>query len=130
LRWKERNPTTLVLSTDTGYERDYSVDPYEGYYRILGVWFPIGDVRRDLSPKDRVLGIEVKGKAKAYPLTVLREKPGSLTDEIAGEPIRIEITPAGEVIAVTDQMGRQVSSTYSYWFSWQAFHPATEVYRK
>ena len=31
-RWKRRHPGTTVLSPDTGYQRDYSTDPYESYY--------------------------------------------------------------------------------------------------
>ena len=56
-----------VLSRDTGYDRDYTVNPYEGYSRVFGLWFPVGDVRKDLPPKDRVMGISVNGEAKAYP---------------------------------------------------------------
>jgi hypothetical protein len=28
--WKKERPHSLVLSTETGFSRDYSVDPYEG----------------------------------------------------------------------------------------------------
>lgn len=126
--WKGENPGTVVLSTDTGYNRDYSVDPYAGYYRTLGIWFPVGDVRKDLSAKEMVLGVEVGGQAKAYPLSALRKKPGTLSDQVAGETIRIEISPDGEVAGVRNGQGKPISSLFSYWFSWQAFHPETQVY--
>lgn len=127
--WKKKHPETTVLSTDTGYKRDYSIDPYQGYYRAFGIWFPVGDVRRDLSPKEMVLGVEVEGKAKAYPLSLLRKTPGVLTDEITpGETTRIEVSPGGEVIGVSEENGKPISPVFGYWFSWQAFHPETEVY--
>lgn len=128
-RWKQRHPHTLVLSTDTGFSRDYSRDPYEGYYRTLGIWFPVGDVRTDLSPKERVLGVEVNGQARAYPLSQLKTKIGMLKGDIGGKTITIEISPDGEVVAVKDQDGATVSPIYSYWFAWQAFHPETTVYQ-
>jgi hypothetical protein len=52
--WLEKHPQTMVLSTDTGFDRNYDVDPYEGYYRALGLMFPVGDVRTELKPKEMV----------------------------------------------------------------------------
>jgi hypothetical protein len=31
--------------------------------------YPVGSVRTDLSPKEMVLGIDISGQAKAYPLS-------------------------------------------------------------
>lgn len=126
--WRKENPHTLVLSTDTGHKRDYTVDPYEGYYKTLGIWFPVGGVRKDLSPKEMILGIEIKGKAKAYPLSLLRKRPGILKDRIDQKILEIEVSSEGEVVGVRDHQGQPVLSIYSYWFAWQAFHPETLVY--
>lgn len=126
--WRKENPRTLVLSTDTGYERDYSLDPYEGYYQAIGLWFPVGKVRTDLSPKEMVLGIEMGGKAKAYPFSLLRKKPGVLKDMINGKTVKIEVSVEGEVTGVRDEKGEPIPSIFSYWFAWQAFHPETSVY--
>lgn len=30
--WRQQHPDTLVLSTDTGFDRDYERDPYAGGY--------------------------------------------------------------------------------------------------
>ena len=128
--WKKRNPTTLVLSGDTGYSRDYSVDPYEGYYRVGSIMFPVGNVRKDLSAKERVLGIEIDQKAKAYPLDWLRNNPGILNDRLGNMLIQIEVNFEGEVVAVRDKTGNPISSTFAYWFAWQAFYPDTEVFQK
>ena len=106
------------------------MDPYEGYYRSLGIWFPVGDVRKDLSPKEMVLGIEIKGKAKAYPVSQLKKSPGILRDEVDGEPIEIEVAPNGEIAGVRDNTGKPIPAIFSYWFAWQAFQPETAVYRE
>ncbi len=128
--WHKRNPSTKVLSDDTGYDRDYSVDPYEGYYRIGAVMFPVGDVRTDLAAKEPVLGIEVNNHAKAYPMAWLRSNPGIHNDKIGNHAIQIEISPEGEVVAVRDNEGHAIPAVYAYWFAWQAFHRETNVYRE
>ena len=128
--WHQRNPTTKVLSDDTGYYRDYSVDPYEGYYRIGSLMFPVGDVRKDMSAKEPILGIEVENHAKAYRLDWLSANPGIHNDTVGSHPIQIEVSPGGEVVAVRDNQGNAIAATYSYWFAWQAFHRETDVYRQ
>jgi hypothetical protein len=127
-KWIQKYPDTMVLSTDTGYTRDYSVDPYEGYYRIGSLMFPVGDVRKDLPPKERVLGIELDSKAKAYPLSVLRKSSGILKDNIGGNVVNIEVSREGEIAGIRDAEGNLIPGIFSYWFAWQAFHPNTAVY--
>ena len=122
------NPDTMVLSTGTGYRRDYTIDPYEGYHQTGTVWFPVGEVRTDLSAKERVLGIEVKEEAKAYPLAQLSKQPGILKDTIGEILIQIEVNAGGEVVDVRDQKGTPIPHIFAYWFAWQAFHPKTTVY--
>ncbi len=126
--WKREHADTMVLSTDTGYTRDYSVDPYEGYYRVGRLMFPVGDVRKDLPPKERVLGIELGGEAKAYQLSVLRKRAEALQDNVGDNVVTIEISQEGDVAEIRDERGNLVPGIFSYWFAWQAFHPNTDVY--
>lgn len=128
--WMKKYPETLVLSTDTGHKRDYARDPYEGYYRVGRIWFPVGEVREDLSPKERVLGIEINNEAKAYPLLSFNVNSGIIKDNLRGTTIHIEVSPEGEVTAVTDEFGGPIPHIFAYWFAWQAFHPNTMVYEK
>ncbi len=126
--WRQRNPNTLVLSTQTGYGRNYAIDPYEGYYRIGGLMFPVGKVRQDLAAKERVLGIEMNQTSKAYPLKALAGRTGFVDDMIGGAAIKIEVNAEGEIVSVRDDSGKPVAHIFAYWFAWQAFHPKTEVY--
>ena len=128
--WQNRNPSTRVLSDDTGFNRDYSIDPYEGYYRIGSLMFPVGDVRQDMPAKEPVLGIEIDNHAKAYRLDRLRQHPGTYNDTVGGQTIRIEVSPEGEVVAVRDNQGDAIAATYAYWFAWQAFHRETEIFKE
>lgn len=126
--WLKRHPHTKVLSTDTGFNRNYSYDPYEGYYRVGSLMFPVGDVRKDMSPKSRVLGIEINGQSRAYPLDRLGSASGVIDDTLGGGKVQIELDAQGQVMRVSDQKGRPLAHIYSYWFAWQAFHPGTTVY--
>jgi hypothetical protein len=127
--WRRMHPATQVLSDDTGYRRDYSIDPYEGYYRLAGLMFPVGDVRRDLAPKRRVLGIHLDGHATAYDLNKLQNRPGLLVDRIGSQQIAIEVGDSGEVVSVRRLSGEPVEHIFAFWFAWQAFHPQTNVYK-
>ena len=127
--WQNRNPNTRVLSDDTGYNRNYAIDPYEDYYRVGTLMFPVGDVRRDFAAKERVLGVQIRKTAKAYPLKWLRAHPGLHKDQLAGQTLEIEVNPAGEVVSVRNQSGAAIPTIYAYWFAWQAFHPETLVYQ-
>ena len=127
--WKATHPDTTVLSTDTGYRRDYDLDPYEGYYRVAGLMFPVGDIRNDLPPKEMIVGVSILDGAKAYPLNLLKKRPGIFEDQVGGEPIKFTINAAGQVIEVSDSKGKAIPHIFAYWFAWQAFHPDTSVFK-
>ncbi len=126
-KWRQQHPQTLVLSDKTGFSRNYSVDPYEGYYRVGSLMFPVGRVRTDLPAKERVVGIEIDGAAKAYALESLQRKPGITEDRIGEVDITIEVSPEGEITSVRKASGEDVPHMFVYWFAWQAFFPDTEV---
>jgi hypothetical protein len=127
-RWLEQYPHTMVLSTDTGYARNYDIDPYEGYYQAMGIMFPVGDVRTDLPAKEMVLGIEIGGAAKAYPLVQLGKKGAAFNDRIGDHSIQIIMSTDGQVVDVKDHQSLSIPVIFAYWFAWQAFHPQTAVY--
>jgi len=127
-RWLQKHLQTRVLSTDTGYARNYAIDPYEGYYRALGIMFPVGDVRNDLPAKEMVLGIEINGAAKAYALLVLERNTGMIKDEIGENPVQIILSKEGQVVDVLNHQAQTIPAIFAYWFAWQAFHPDTAVY--
>ena len=127
-RWLEQYPLTMVLSTDTGYVRNYDIDPYEGYYQAMGIMFPVGDVRTDLPAKEMVLGIEISGSAKAYPLNHLEKKGAVINDQIGDHLIQIIMSVDGQVVEVKDHQSASIPVIFAYWFAWQAFHPHTAVY--
>jgi len=126
--WISRHPQTRILSTRTGFDRSYALDPYEGYYRVGSIWFPVGDVRTDLSPKERVLGIVVGHEARAYPLSRMTQGNDVIIDDVGGATLRIQIDSGGDIAGVFDDRGEPIPHIFVYWFAWQAFHPDTTVF--
>ncbi len=128
--WRTQHPDTLVLSTETGFKRDYSRLPYQDYAASPNPAFPVKRQDARLSPKDRVLGLSLAGAHKAYPLALLRGRKTPLEDHVGGEAVKILYDPAADSARVLDaQSGELLPSIVVYWFAWAAFHPQAEVYK-
>jgi hypothetical protein len=126
--WLDQHPDTLVLSRDTGFERDYSKDPYAGYEDSEGVWFPVKNKDPRYHPKERVLGVVFDGLAKAYPMAEITSVNSSFKDSFAGRELTINYNPETGSAFITQHDGEKVAAVNSFWFAWYAFHPKTEVY--
>ena len=130
--WRKRYPATQVLSTDTGFERDYARDPYAGYGQVQRLIFDVQH-RDDRFPlKEWVLGLRIGGSAKAYPFSVLARAvgpTGELKDTVAGQAVRIRYDREHGTAEAFDAQGRPLAGTMAFWFAWVAFHPRTEVLR-
>ncbi|MBI1934373.1 DUF3179 domain-containing protein [Candidatus Peregrinibacteria bacterium] len=123
-----QHPNTQILSTDTGYRRDYSRDPYEGYERDSDTYFPVRKNDPRLHAKALVYGILVNGIAKAYPLAVLQEK-GTISDIVGDVPLEATYDAQTQAVHFRNaQTEEEILPLYGFWFSWVAQHPATELY--
>lgn len=127
--WLATHPESLLLSRKTGFDRDYRREPYAGYEDSTGVWFPVKHRDPRFHPKERVLGLELDGTFKAYPISELSRQRGQLRDRFAGRELRIEYLPNSKSARILDVSGNQLPTVNAYWFAWYAFHPETEVYR-
>ena len=127
--WRKQYPNTLVLSFDTGFSRNYSRNPYEGYEDIEQTYFPVKFRAKGLHPKERVIGLTVNGKAKAWPLVELRKAGGVVNDNIGGQSVTVRFDEKHESAIVVDKQGKALTSVNLFWFAWAAFHPETELFR-
>jgi hypothetical protein len=65
--WKKMFPETKVVSTQTGFSRNYGLYPYGTYKTNNNSFlFPYDPKDNRLPGKERVLGVLVNGKAKVY----------------------------------------------------------------
>ena len=84
----ERHPDGLVMSRDTGYNRQYGVNPYRDYDTQPGRPFLFRgeiDPRLD-SPVDHVLAATIGDVAVAYPFDFLRAER-VINDRVANTPL-------------------------------------------
>lgn len=123
--WKKLHPDTKVLSADTGAERDYGRDPYGDYYTSESVSFGASFQDSRLHPKTLVIGIEINGKYKAYDIEGL--KTGETQDMFEGKDVVVSKDSAGRIAVIAS--GERVPHIPSFWFSWLAVHPETELFK-
>lgn len=93
-----------VLSRSTGFDRDYTQDPYEGYDESQAIWFPLDHEDTRLAPKSLVYGASQAGTAMAFPVDSVEEFD------------TIQAIVADEVLVL------------AYWFAWSAMYPETQIY--
>lgn len=105
--WREAHPGTEVLLPPPASDTvrglvafDYTTDPYHDYERTrrMGIGQNrVPDHGADLHPKAQVLGIEVDGAARAYPLAAVRSA-GVVNDEVGGLPVVVTVGPDGRTL--------------------------------
>ncbi|NNJ97289.1 MAG: DUF3179 domain-containing protein [Gammaproteobacteria bacterium] len=128
--WKQLYPTTQVLSTDTGYSRQYGRDPYEAYQHASQTYFPVTHKAPGrYHPKERVLGITDGHSQKAYPFIELNKNNSHrFSDHFGGKTYIIYWNRDEQSGYLTDEKGAIMPAIQAYWFAWYAFHPDTTVF--
>ncbi|ABI57842.1 DUF3179 domain-containing protein [Alkalilimnicola ehrlichii MLHE-1] len=156
-RWRERHPDTRVLTTDTGYLRNYNRDPYGGYNPVRGYYapnaspiFPVRPSSDRYPPKEEVFGIRTASAAVALdrdhlaaagvvniPLgddhLVVVHDPGLDTGWAfrADEAVALDPTALrfGPEGPVHPELAdlERVNGFEAMWFAWYAFYPDTVV---
>ncbi|MFH0890331.1 MAG: DUF3179 domain-containing protein [Candidatus Aenigmatarchaeota archaeon] len=86
--WKQKYPNTLVMLSDTGFDRDYGYDPYGGYEESVAIWYDVQHNDSRLFTKDIVYGITFGVYSKAYPKTNVTSA-GVINDVIGSEKVVI-----------------------------------------
>ncbi len=84
--WKAIHPDTLLLSTDTGHLRSYSVDPYGDYYTDRRIIFPVDNADDRMHPKEIILGFHEGNVYKAYKQSDV-ENSKAINDQVSNTPI-------------------------------------------
>lgn len=122
----DKFPNGKVLSKKTGFSRNYETGPYGNYDNSEEIIFPVSQQNNRLHPKTRVIGIEINGKYKAYPIESVQEK-GSISDTLGEDKVQLEYND-GLIQIMNVTSGSEIIPVNTFWFGWFAFHPDTEVY--
>lgn len=129
---KQSWPEAKVLSTITGFVRDYGTDPYDGYDQAESTFFPVSTVDDRLVSKKLVYGIVVDGMSKAYTLDAIRGE-GRVQDDIGGVRVLVQYDEATDRIRFTRSLNsgetEEVVPLYTYWFAWVAQYPETDLFQ-
>jgi hypothetical protein len=126
-KWKKKYPNTEVLSLETGHKRDYTIDPYENYYKQKKGFFSFFKPGPGEEEKQLVVGVVINGVAKGYPIKVLREKK-VIKDKLAFVKITLEFDPETDLVTVKDDEGNDLPYTSLYWFVWKGIYEKSGLY--
>lgn len=127
-RWKQNHPNTFVLSDQTGFNRNYDKNPYQGYTSTEQTYFPVSATSDKVNTKEVILGIQIKNAFKAYPYNELAKSNGIIEDSFKGVTVKIQYDKTSQTATLISPSN--IVSFSSYWFAWYAFHPYTRVYKK
>jgi hypothetical protein len=125
-RWRDAHPDTLVLSPDTGFERDYSVDRYSEYRDSTRIMFPVTGRDDRLHPKTVVYGFMLDDGPIALSAGLF-DQSSSLRHEHNGRILDVTMSDDGQV--TLDTGGASFAPIRLYWFAWYTFHPDTALIR-
>jgi len=127
--WRTNYPNTLVLSTNTGHARDYAKKPYTGYEKSDDLMFPVSQTNPLFKNKEKVIGIEIDGKFKAYPFSKLKKLKEDLNDEFNGHSLIVKFDKTSQSALIFNDSGEELPTITLYWFAWYTFHPDTKVFK-
>ncbi|MCH7698593.1 MAG: DUF3179 domain-containing protein [Chloroflexi bacterium] len=86
--FKDTYPAGQVMSTETGFGRDYGLNPYVGYDSDTSPFLFRGEPDPRLGPVDRVVALDINGDPIAYTYDSLEDE-GVIHDTVGGEDIVI-----------------------------------------
>lgn len=125
--WRARYPATQVLSTDTGYQRDYARNPYVRYFNVPDLMFPAKPESNRLPTKERVVGVWTAEAARCYPESAFSRDRPRIEDTIGDERVVIAFNPDTRSLRV-EAADQGVQWMYSLWFAWHAFRPGATIF--
>lgn len=138
--WRRLHGSTLVLSPETGYRFNYSIDPYaasvlpggegEDYWSSSTILAPaslrVGD---ELVPdKAMVLGFLAGEEQWAAPLDELTTEHGTVQITTAAGPVTVHVRPQDDSYVALDAQGEWLPQVRMFWFAWKARFPETKLW--
>ncbi len=100
--WRSENPDGRILAAEEGRITDYAaadwVESLQAGVPVPEQLIPDGD----LGPRDLVVGIEVEGRSKAYPLATLQEQT-PISDLVGSVPILLTVAADGKSVRAFDR---------------------------
>jgi len=127
-QWRKAKPDSTIVNLKTGYIRNYARNPYRSYFTDDALMFSVSHKRARFKNKTPIIGIKLGDTARAYPIATIKAAPdGRIRDRIGSSFVELRADPkSGSIEIIKSPPDAQVAHTF--WFSWVAFHPKTQVY--
>jgi hypothetical protein len=121
--FKSKHPKGEVLTANTGHERPYSGNPYQAYFDDPDRVFPGFDFHDDrLGHKALGMGVVVGDSAYFVPQSATSVEPVTFKTEHGA--VTIKSNDAGMQVVESPESAQTIQT---FWHSWAAFHPDTEI---
>jgi len=98
--WKEMYPKSKVVSTETGFKRDYGNYPYYSYKENEDVFFPTEYDNDTIHPKVRYYGVIDNDKAHLYSYNLFKDGTGLIKDTVWDKPVVVAGSEPDQVMMV------------------------------
>jgi hypothetical protein len=115
---KTKYPHTEVLSSDTGFSRNYEGNPYSGYEENDSLYFPVSVSDERYPTKEIMFVVPLEDVSVAIPQLKLKDKQ-VYEFKVKDKEFTISRN-GGELIATFD--GEPSAGYYEMWFSWATHH--------
>jgi len=114
-------PNALIMSENTGHNRDYNQNPYAGYETNDRFVFEPSSLDRTLPLKEIVVAFRVSDNTPvAVPWLALRETK-THTEKIGEKSFNFEVSESGE-LTITDSNQNEYPFYFEMWFSFATQH--------
>lgn len=135
--WKRDNPNTLVLSENTGHNRNYRQPAYKSYFTTDELYFPVTKHRAisKFKNKEPMVLVQVGNKMKAYAVSEVKKAAGkkkTIIDSVGKTKIQIRVISSANSLEVEEVSKGKTSNlavAYLYWFSLNSVYPKIEIYQ-
>ena len=116
---KKNYPDAKVLSTDTGYTRDYNFYPYGDYNTNEKILFPVSVQDKRFPAKEIMYAVNFNNHSIAFKLSDLKKV--GIAEVVVGNQ-KITAEEANGEITTKDSAGNVIPGYYAMWFAWAAQH--------
>lgn len=116
---KQHYPKAEILSTETGFTRDYTHGPYGDYNTNDELYFPVSVNDTRFPAKELMYVVNYDDTSVAFKREDLLEA-GTATLQVGANTLTVQVAD-GE-IEVTDQHGTVIPGYTALWFSWATHH--------
>ena len=131
--WLQQYPNSVIVQESSEVRKGFL--PKEKLMKVLekvtGKFVAPGETDlKGLPLREKVWGLEIDGKHKAYPISELK-KVERFTDKIGETKIEIKYNSNnGQISGVVVSTGTELKFQNHWWFGWKEFHPNTEIWKK